>query len=249
GSPAAVEVPAHHRGYNAGPRRAVHPDAPQPADGHRPSVLSPQVRRGPYTRGPCRHAAHQDRPTRVERRPVGCRARHDSGGACFPLVADSRAVHWIGTRAVGRGAAPMSCAPTPTPSTPVPKCEILLAASRPSDKRSYAPWPTRNGSGWVASTPEEKRDLEQSVLKGVELTGAEVFFLAAYARAGPGADEAAVEQQTTRRRARTAKVLLKQVDVLHLQGAPPSRAVLDRRTTRHVAARLHAARNFATGSA
>ena len=55
---------------------------------------------------------------------------------------------------------------------------------------------------WVEATPHEgQRDLGQSAFKEVPLTGAEAFYLAAYALASPGADEVALEASAARLRA------------------------------------------------
>jgi uncharacterized protein YjbI with pentapeptide repeats len=48
---------------------------------------------------------------------------------------------------------------------------------------------------WVDSAPDGQRDLDESVFNGLALTAAEVFWLAAYALAGPEGDlEAAAAQ-------------------------------------------------------
>lgn len=79
---------------------------------------------------------------------------------------------------------------------------------------------------WVASAPDGRRDFKQSAFRDVDLTGAEVFFLAAAALAGPGGD---VEEQATHLRAAKQDPAFPwmELSAIHLEGASLDRAHLE----------------------
>jgi uncharacterized protein YjbI with pentapeptide repeats len=83
---------------------------------------------------------------------------------------------------------------------------------------------------WVASAPDGQRDLDESVFRHVRLTGAEVFWLAAYALAGPEGDLEAVAVQlrdaSVRNSGATVRDSLPMLSSLHLQGADLGEAQL-----------------------
>src|SRR5262249_50377132 len=107
---------------------------------------------------------------------------------------------------------------TPSPPSHKPKWGDPLSNISP-ERQAELRQLAQAQQAWGGSAPDGHRHLSQSAFKGVELTGAEVFFLAVHVLAGPDGD-----LEATATRLRTAEkygYTNQQVELssLHLEGA------------------------------